>query len=62
MRSENGYTIEDDCIKAFGKKYKILFKSESVDAVNQYCTDNNNCGIIDTIDNIHYVCSFNEKK
>jgi len=62
MGSKNGYTIENGYIEAFDKKYKILFINKDVDKINQYCIDHNNCGVIDTIDNVHYVCSYDEAK
>ena len=62
MGEWNGYIISNEYVKAEGKKFKIVFKSENVDEINKYCEEHEGCGIMEQYENIMYVCENVEMK
>jgi hypothetical protein len=52
-------TVNENSISTFGNDYPILFNCTSVDEVNQFCTDNSDCGVLheDKETGLIYVCA-----
>jgi hypothetical protein len=55
-RKELNYVIDADYIYAMGEKYKIVFTSNDIDKVNQYCSEHKDCGVLEQRQGIIYVC------